>query len=126
MKRSERKQRYFGDDWEDTARLMWLFSGRALPEKASGLETVWRDPSTPTVAQKADAVVKLASAKTPEGVAILPLEKAREDLGYSPAERDEMRAMDAAAASAAADRASAVTSQLLRGVADGGDAASGA
>jgi hypothetical protein len=59
---------------------------------------MWRDPSTPTIAQKADAVVKLASARGANGVAILPVEQAREDLGYTPEQRRRMAEMDAAAA----------------------------
>jgi formylglycine-generating enzyme required for sulfatase activity len=48
---------------------------------------VWRDPATPTYAQKADAVVKLHAS------GILPTEQAWEDLGYSAVQRDRMRGM---------------------------------
>lgn len=60
----------------------------AFDPKARALETVWRNPATPTVAQKADAVVKLHA----EG--IIPKEQARIDMGYTPAQRTEMRRMD--------------------------------
>ncbi len=57
------------------------------------LETVWRDPSTPTIAQRADAVVKLVQT------GVLPIEQAREDLGYTQEQRDRMLEMDARAKS---------------------------
>jgi hypothetical protein len=46
---------------------------------------VWRDPATPTVAQKADAAVK----KFESG--IVPLEQTWIDLGYSATQRSQMR-----------------------------------
>lgn len=49
------------------------------------LETQWADPATPTVAQKADAVVKKVQA------GILPVEAAWEDLGYSATRRVRLR-----------------------------------
>jgi hypothetical protein len=57
------------------------------------LETLWRDPSTPTVAQKADATMKLAST-TVGGVPIMPLEMAREELGWSAVKRQRAKIMD--------------------------------
>lgn len=50
------------------------------------LETMWMDPETPTKAQAADAAVKLVTA-TP---AIISVEQAQEDLGYSPGQRARM------------------------------------
>ena len=96
VKRVERKHTHFGGAWEDMCRLVLRFQGAGddLPAEASRLETVWRDPATPTVAQKADAAMKLATARTPSGLAVVPLEQARIDLGYSPAQRAEMQRMD--------------------------------
>lgn len=51
------------------------------------LETQWRSAATPTRAQEADAAVKLVQAN------ILPVEAAWEDLGYSAARREKLRAM---------------------------------
>ncbi len=56
--------------------------------EARTLETVWRDPSTPTVAQQADAIVKLYQA------GVLPKEFARQKMGYSAGERLLMAGMD--------------------------------
>jgi hypothetical protein len=57
------------------------------------LETIWRDPSTPTVAQKADAAVKLFNLPTP----IVPLRQTRQDLGYTDAQIALMEDADALA-----------------------------
>jgi hypothetical protein len=54
------------------------------------LETVWRDPSTPTYASKADAAAKLYA----NGMGVIPRERARIDMGYSITEREEMRVWD--------------------------------
>lgn len=88
VKRAERRQRAFGEAWERVMRVVLLMRDGQLDPRTRSLETVWRDPATPTYAQKADAVVKLHAA------GILPTEQAREDLGYSAAQRARMREMD--------------------------------
>ncbi len=55
----------------------------------SRLETLWRNPETPTQAQTADAVVKLY------GAGILPVEAAWEELGYSATRRLQLARMRA-------------------------------
>jgi hypothetical protein len=92
VKRVERKQTYLGGAWEDVMRLVLRFQTGKFDPAARSLETQWRDPSTPTEAQKADAVVKKVQAK------IIPIEQAREDLGYSPTQRERMAEMDRSAA----------------------------
>ncbi len=116
VKRVERKQTYLGGAWEDVQRLVLRIRTGEWDPRARSLETIWRDPSTPTVAQKADAITKLASPLQ-NGRAILPIEQAREDLGYSPEQRRRMAEMDRLAAQdpyladlAAKDAAAAVTS----------------
>lgn len=91
VKRVERKHTYFGGSWEDVQRLVLRFKTGVWDEDAKTLETVWRDPSTPTVAQVADATVK----KVQTG--IVPVEQARIDLGYTQQQRDNMVEMDARA-----------------------------
>jgi hypothetical protein len=93
VKRVERKHTYLGGAWEDVQRLVLRFQTGKWDPAAQGLETVWRDPSTPTVAQKADAVVKLVQS------GVLPIEQGREDLGYSSEQRKRMAAMDSEAKS---------------------------
>jgi hypothetical protein len=86
VKRAERKQRTFGGTWERVMRLAMLVEGMN-PADAAGLETVWRDAATPTVAARADAVTKLVAA------GILPVEAAWDQLGYSPQYRARLRAL---------------------------------
>lgn len=96
VKRVERKQAHLGEAWEDVMRLVLGFQrNESLLALGTTLETRWREASTPTVAQRADAVMKLATAKTPSGVAVLPLRQARRDLGYTEVQIAEMEAMDA-------------------------------
>jgi hypothetical protein len=97
VKRVERKHTFLGGAWEDVMRLVLRIQTGVWEDRARSLETIWRDPSTPTVAQKADAVMKLA-APINGGRAILPIEQAREDLGYTPEQRDRMAKMDEQAA----------------------------
>ena len=79
IKRAERRQRAFGGGHEQAMRLVRRFQegGGALDPEMRRLETIWRDASTPTVAAKADAAVKLRAAQ------IVPLRQTREDLGYT-------------------------------------------
>ncbi len=93
IKRAERKQRPFGGTWERTMRTVRRFQTGEWDPALRLLETIWRDPSTPTVAQKADAAVKLYNLPTP----IVPLEQTRQDLGYTDAQRARMREQDALA-----------------------------
>lgn len=88
VKREERMQTSFGGGHQNVQRhVLHRMAGKRLPE-ARLMETQWRDAGTPTVAQKADAVVKKFQAR------IIPLEQARIDLGYSPEQRNRMRGYD--------------------------------
>lgn len=88
VKKVERKARLFGQSWEEAMRLGMLVIDGEIPRDAYKLETVWRDPSTPTFAAKADGTTKLHAA------GIIPTEQARIDLGYSDIQRKEMEKMD--------------------------------
>jgi hypothetical protein len=88
IKRAERKQRPFGGGWENTMRLVRLAQLGQEDVPARRLETIWRDPSTPTVAQKADAATKLFVA------GVTPLRQTREDLGYSVTQIERMEQQD--------------------------------
>lgn len=62
IKRSERRIRRYGAAWQQAMRLaLWVRDG-APPDKTRRIETVWRNPATPTVAAQADATVKLVQA----------------------------------------------------------------
>ncbi|MEU9333136.1 phage portal protein [Streptomyces sp. NPDC048290] len=103
VKRAERKQRSWGGTWERVMRLVMRVRDGVWSDEARSLETMWRDASTPTVAQAADAAVKKFQAK------IVPLRQTREDLGYTQAqiermeEEDERTAQDALRRLAAGD-----------------------
>ncbi|MFD5111446.1 phage portal protein [Streptomyces sp. NPDC058391] len=88
VKRAERRHRPFGGSYEQMNRLILRVRDGEWDPRAQSLETLWRDPSTPTYAQKADAVTKLVQT------GILPIEQAREDLGYTAVQRQRMRQMD--------------------------------
>lgn len=87
VKRAERKHRTFSGTWENVQRLVLRFLGVAPNADSMSLETVWRDPATPTIAAKTDAVVKLASGDHP----IISREGAWDELGWSQARKDRER-----------------------------------
>lgn len=88
IKTVERKARMFGQSWEEAMRLGMLVIDGSIPQDSYKLETVWRDPSTPTFAAKSDGITKLHQQ------GIIPTEQARIDLGYSDVQRKEMSKMD--------------------------------
>ncbi len=77
VKRAQRKQRVFGGGWERVMRLAMLVRDGSVPPSTRAMETIWRDPETPTVSQRVDAAVKL------EGIG-MPFRQSLEDLGYGP------------------------------------------
>lgn len=85
--RARRRQRVWGGSWEDVMRLAMHVMQGTPPAGMDELETVWADPETRTVAQAADAAVKLYTA------GIIDRRAALEDLGYTPAQIDRMTGM---------------------------------
>jgi len=83
--KARRKQRALGGAWEQVMRLALLVRDGVEHADVERMETVWRDPETRTVAQAADAAVKLV------GAGIIPAQQAQEDIGYSPVQQDRMR-----------------------------------
>lgn len=92
VKKCERKSRMFGGSWERVMRLAKKVMGQALAPGMNRLQSVWRDPSTPTYAAKADGVAKLYAA----GVGIITKRRAREDMGYSDEEIKVMEGQEKA------------------------------
>lgn len=90
VKKSERKARMFGAAWEEVLRIAMLIMDGKIAKNAHRMETIWRDPATPTFAAKADAINKLYA----NGQGVIPLEQARIDLGYSAEQRRQMREWD--------------------------------
>lgn len=63
VKKAERRTKRFGAAWQQAMRLaLWVRDGE-LPDKTRRIETVWRNPATPTLAAQTDAAVKLVQAK---------------------------------------------------------------
>lgn len=76
VKRAERRSRRYGAAWQQAMRLaLWVRDGEP-PEKSRRIETVWRNPATPTVAAQADATVKLVQAGIIPGDSEVALEMA--------------------------------------------------
>ncbi|MFJ1653692.1 phage portal protein [Streptomyces sp. NPDC088337] len=88
IKRCERRQKPFSGGYERMNQLVMRLVDGGWDPRLQRLETLWRDPATPTFAQKADATVKLVQAD------IIPVEQAREDLGYTAGQRKRMQQMD--------------------------------
>jgi len=99
VKRSERRIRRFGAAWQQAMRLaLWVRDGEP-PDKTRRIETVWRNPATPTVAAQVDATVKLVQAGVLPADSDVTLEMA----GFTEAQRQRItvdRRRTAAAASA--------------------------
>jgi hypothetical protein len=90
VKSAERRHRSWGGGHERTMRIARRFVDGGWDPRLRNLETLWRDPATPTRAQAADAAVKLNQA------GILPLEATWEELGYSATRRRKLREQFAA------------------------------
>lgn len=96
VKRVERKQTSLGADWRRVMALSLLIrDGAGFDRRVLRAKTTWRDASTPTVAQSADAAVKKFQAR------ITTLRQTRIDLGYSPEEIARMEEEDVAEQQAA-------------------------
>ena len=91
VKKAERKAVVFGGAWEQAMRIAIRVMGTAqLPPEYYRMETIWRDPSTPTYASQAAAAVGLYAG----GAGVIPKKRARRDMGYSIVEIDEMEQWD--------------------------------
>ena len=92
VKKAERRQTRFDGTWEEVMRCGLLLIDGEIPLEAVGMDTVWRDPSTPTYSSKADAVTKLAQVQTADGP-MLPRRAAWEEMGWSKAKMDRYEGM---------------------------------
>ena len=86
MQLAEDKAMQFGDPW---AWAMALYERFRTGEWLNGnaVETVWHDAATPTVAARADAIVKLTGGKP-----VLSVEGAWDEMGWTEARKDTERA----------------------------------
>ena len=81
-----RKQRRFGEAWEEVIRLAGAVAGNAELAAAHQAEVIWADAETRTEAEHVDAVMK----KQALGV---PKQQLWEDLGYTPGQIARFEAM---------------------------------
>lgn len=86
----ETKTDMFGEAWETVMRVAMRVMGSEPTTDEYRMETVWRNPATPTLQAKADAVMKLYAG----GAGIIPVEQARIDMGYTPEARKTMEEWD--------------------------------
>jgi len=84
--RAEARQQTFGRAWEQVARLMIAARDGRDPNMIDDIRVQWADAATRSVAQEADAVVKLYQA------GLLPRDYALSKLGYSADEIAKIRA----------------------------------
>lgn len=87
VKRAERKQSMLNAPWAQVLRLALLIQHGGVPDRARKIETVWRNPATPTMAAQTDAAVKLVSA----GIIPPESEVALEMVGLTEAQRQRVR-----------------------------------
>lgn len=101
--RAEQRQQVFGRAWEEVARLAHAVRTGLDPEKVN-VRVSWADPATRSLAQEADAVVKLFQT------GLLPASYALARLGYSD---DEIKAIRSARRTEALDTAGTDLDGLL-------------
>jgi len=111
--RAEARQQTFGRSWEDVARLMVAVRTGTDPA-AVDVRAQWADAATRSVAQEADAIVKLYAA------GLLPASVALARLGYG---ADEIAEIRTARRAEALDGAGVNLAQLLPRPTSSGDAA---
>lgn len=112
VKKAERRIRRFGAGWQQAMRLaLWVRDGEP-PDVTRRIETVWRNPATPTVAAQVDATVKLVQAGVLPADSDVTLEMA----GFTEPQRqriaaDRRRSSAAAAGGSLLDRLAQVNGQ---------------
>lgn len=79
-----------GDAWERAMRIALLITGTKLTLDHFQMESVWRNPATPTYQSMADAATKAYA----NGQGPIPLEQVRIDMGYTPEQRKRMAEWD--------------------------------
>ena len=94
VKRAEDQEIPFGETFEMSMRHSIRFETGKYDPSARMLATNWRDAGTPTKAQVTDATVKAVTTRGADGRPLVPTEQGRIDLGYTPQQRDSMRAME--------------------------------
>jgi hypothetical protein len=89
VRRTEKRQLWYGGAWERAMRIAWAVMGND-PTEIVSLESKWRNAATPTLASKMDAAVKGVTS------GIIDDEQAWVDLGYSEQTKKGLRERKAA------------------------------
>lgn len=84
--KAHRRQRHFGEGWEEIVRLAFLADGDPKGASASELETIWSDPESRSESEHIDALLKMKAL----GV---PLPALWERAGFSPTEIESFTEM---------------------------------
>lgn len=84
--RAEARQQTFGRAWERVAKLMVAVRDRTAPAQVGDIQVQWADAATRSVAQEADATVKLFQT------GLLPRDYALKKLGYTDSDIADIRA----------------------------------
>lgn len=105
-----RKHRTWGGAWEQAMRIVRRLQDGDWNPDLKSMETLWKNPETPTVAQEADAVLKLSTVVI-GGKPLLPLQLAREQLGWSAGDIKRAEKLDDVAP---VDAISALNETLMR------------
>jgi hypothetical protein len=88
VKRAERKQTSFSPKWAQLFRLALLIQTGSVPDQAKRIETVWRNPATPTLAAQTDAASKLVA----QGILPPDSDVTLEMVGFTEAQRQRVQA----------------------------------
>ena len=88
VEKVHRKQRFFGEGWEEVMRLAGRIADVPALAQATQAEVVWADAESRTEAQHVDAVLKQQTLGVPEEILW-------EKLGYSPQEIARIKAIKA-------------------------------
>ena len=114
-----RKQRFFGEGWEEVMRLGFAIEGDRVRAQDDFAETIWSDAESRTESQHVDAVIKKRSVG-------IPLKQLWEDLGYTQVQIARFEQMLAEEASQSAEIAQSLARALDEAaIASNGEVADG-
>lgn len=81
-----RRQRHFGESWEEVMRLAFTVAGDKGRSQEEATETIWADPESRSESEHVDAIMKKKALDVPTA-------QLWEDLGYSPQQIDRFQQM---------------------------------
>lgn len=84
--KTRRKQRHYGESWEEVMRLAGRIENNPALASAESMETIWSDAESRTESEHIDAVVKKQAINVPP-------QQLWEDAGYTPQQQQRFREM---------------------------------